>query len=278
MAASTTTTLDDLFSNIIQEAIFTAQEQSLVRNLVTTYDISGEAGKVVQVPTYGSVAAAALTEGTDMSSTAVSTSSTSITVSEAGVQALLTDMAAKSAMGDVAGDMGRILGEAVAKKMDQDLIGLFSGFSTGQGAAAQEITVADIFKAAAVLRNNNATGTPSAVIHPYQAYQLKSNLTNAFANPNGADLQNEAMRNGYVGTIAGVNIYESSNIAVDGSGDAVGALFTPAALGLAVKWDVNIEPQRDASMRGWELNATASYGVGELIDTFGQSLTFDASL
>lgn len=278
MAASTTTTLDDLFSNIIQEAIFTAQEQSLVRNLVTTYDISGEAGKVVQVPTYGSVAAAALTEGTDMSSTAVSTTSTSITVSEAGVQALLTDMAAKSAMGDVAGDMGRILGEAVAKKMDQDLIGLFSGFSTGQGAAAAEITVADIFKAAAVLRNNNATGQPSAVIHPYQAYQLKSNLTNAFANPNGADLQNEAMRSGYVGTIAGVNIYESSNIAVDGSGDAVGALFTPAALGLAVKWDVNIEPQRDASMRGWELNATASYGVGELIDTFGQSLTFDASL
>lgn len=278
MAASTTTTLDDLFSNIIKEAIFVSQETSLVRNLVTTYDISGEAGKVVQVPVYSEPSAAALTEGTDMSSTAVSTTSVSITTAEAGVQALLTDMAAKSAMGDVAGDLGRILGEAVAKKMDQDLIGLFSGFSTGQGAAAQEITVADIFKAAAVLRANNAGGTPSAVIHPYQAYQLKSNLTNAFANPNGGELQNQAMRNGYVGTIAGVNIFESANIAIDGSGDAIGALFTPAALGLAVKWDINIEPQRDASLRGWELNATASYGVGELKDSYGQSLTFDASL
>jgi len=278
MAASTTTTLDDLFSNIIKEAIFVSQETSLVRNLVTTYDISGEAGKVVQVPVYGDTTASALTEGSDMSSTAISTTSKSITVSEAGVQALLTDMAAKSAMGDVAGDLGRILGEAVAKKMDQDLIALFAGFSTGQGAAAQEITVADIVKAATVLSANNATGTPSAVIHPYQAFQLKSNLTNAFVNPNGGDLQNEAMRSGFVANIAGVNIYESSNIVIDGSGDAIGALFTPAALGLAIKWDIYIEPQRDASMRGWELNATASYGVGELVDTFGQKLTFDSAL
>jgi len=278
MAASTTTTLDDLFANIIKEAIFVSQETSLVRNLVTSFDISGESGKTVQVPVYAAAAAAALTEGTDMSSTAISTSSKTITVSEAGVQALLTDMASKSAMGDVAGDLGRILGEAVAKKMDTDLIGLFSGFSAGQGTAAQEITVADIFKAAAVLRANNAVGVPSVVIHPYQAYQLKSNLTNAFANSNGNELSNEALRSGYVGTIAGVNVYESSNIAVDGSGDAIGAIFTPAALGLAVKWDINIEPQRDASLRGWELNATASYGVGELVDLFGQSLTFDATM
>jgi len=278
MAASTTTTLDDLFANIIKEAIFVSQETSLVRNLVTSFDISGESGKTVQVPVYAAAAAAALTEGTDMSSTAISTSSKTITVSEAGVQALLTDMASKSAMGDVAGDLGRILGEAVAKKMDTDLIGLFSGFSAGQGTAAQEITVADIFKAAAVLRANNAVGVPSVVIHPYQAYQLKSNLTNTFANSNGNELSNEALRSGYVGTIAGVNVYESSNITIDGSGDAIGAIFTPAALGLAVKWDINIEPQRDASLRGWELNATASYGVGELVDLFGQSLTFDATM
>lgn len=278
MAASTTATLDDLFSNIIKEAIFTAQEQSLVRNLVTVYDISGESGKTVQVPVYPEIAASALTEGTDLSSTTVSTTSKTISVGEVGVQAVLTDLAARSAQGDTAGDMGRLLGEAVAKKMDTDLIGLFSGFSGGLGAAGTEITVADIFKAAARLRAANATGQMAAVIHPYQAYQLKSNLTNAFANPNGGDLQNEAMRNGYVGSIAGVDVYESANISVDGSDDSVGAVFVPNALGLAIKWDVNIEPQRDASLRGWELNATACYGVGELVDAYGQKLTFDAAV
>ena len=75
MASTTTSTLDDLFTSIVREAIFTAQESSLVRNLVTTYDISGDDGKAIQVPVYPEVSAAGLTEGTDMSSTAVSTTS-----------------------------------------------------------------------------------------------------------------------------------------------------------------------------------------------------------
>lgn len=278
MASSTTSTLDDLFSNIVQEAIFTAQEQSLVRNLVTTYNIGADAGKSVQVPIYPSVVAAALTEGADLTSTAVSTSGVTISVSEVGVQAVLSDLASQSASGDVAGQLGRVLGEGVAKKMDQDLIGLFTGFSTGFGAAGSELTAADIFKAAATLRANNATGQAVAIIHPYQAYQLKANMTNTFANPNGGVAQNEAMQRGFVGRLAGIDIYESSNVVIDSSDDAIGAVFVPAALGLALKWDVKVEPQRDASIRGWELNATAAYGVGELQDGLGVKLTFDAAL
>jgi len=116
------------------------------------------------------------------------------------------------------------------------------------------------------------------VFHPYQTYALKANLTNTFANPNGGDLQNEAMRNGYVGTIAGIDIFESANVAIDGSGDAKGAIFAPQALALAMKRDFNIEPQRDASNRAWELNATAVYGVGELDDSYGVEMYFDAGL
>lgn len=278
MASTTTSTLDDLFVNIVREAIFTAQESSLVRNLVTTYDISGDDGKAIQVPIYPEVSAAALTEGSDMSSTAVSTTSATITAAEVGVQAVLTDLAARSSARDIAADLGKVLGEAVAKKMDEDLIALFDGFSTSLGAAGTELTAPYIFNAAARLDAANAPGPKYAVIHPYQAYNLKSGLTNTFANPNGGDLQNEAMRNGYVGTIAGVDIFESANISVDGSDDSKGAVFVPQALGLAVKWDVNIEPQRDASIRGWELNATACYGVGELKDGYGIEMLFDAAL
>lgn len=278
MAASTTATLDDLFTNIVKEAIFTAQEKSLVRNLVTTYDISGDASDTIQVPVYPNVSAAAVAEGTDLSSTAVSTSSVTITATEVGVQAVLTDLMARSTARDVAGDLGRVLGEAVAKKMDEDLIALFDGFSASKGAAGTELTAAHVFQAAATLRANKFTSNPNMVIHPYQAYQLKANMTNTFANPNGGDLQNEAMRNGYVGQIAGVNIYESANLTVDGLDDAKGAVFVPEALGLAVKWDINIEPQRDASLRGWELNATAAYGVGELQDGAGVEMYFDAAL
>lgn len=277
MAATTSTTLDDLFVNIIAQARFTAEEQSLLMGLVTRYDIGADAGKTIQVPKYPAIAAADLTEGTDMSSTTVSTSSVTITVQEVGAQVVLTDVAAMGA-GNPAEELGTVLGNAIATKMDQDLIALFDGFSSGLGAAAQEITVADLFKAAATLRTNKVTGPLAAVVHPYQAYQLKANLTNTFANPNGGDAQNTAMVNGYVGTIAGIDIYESANITIDGNDDAKGAVFAPEALAIAMKRDFQIEPQRDASLRAFELNATAVYGVGELDDSYGVEMFFDAAL
>ena len=197
MAATTTTTLDDLFVNIVAQARFTAEEQSLMRNLVTMYNIDGMAGKTIQVPKYPAISAVGLTEGSDMSSTAVSTSSVSITVGEVGAQVLLTDMAAMGA-GDPASELGTVLGNAIATKMDQDLIALFDGFSGSLGGTTVELTAAYLFQAAATLRANKVTGRIVGVFHPYQTYALKSNLTNTFANPNGGDLQNEAMRNGYV--------------------------------------------------------------------------------
>lgn len=277
MAATTSSTLDDLFANIIAQARFTAEEESLMLGLVTQYDIGGEAGKTIQVPKYPAVTAADLTEGTDMSSSTVSTSSVSITVGEVGAQVVLTDLAAMGA-GNPAEELGTVLGNAIATKMDSDLIALFDGFSTSFGAAAQEITVADLFKAAATLRNNKAQGDIFAVVNPFQAYQLKANLTNTFANPNAGDAQNTAMVNAYVGTIAGIDIYESSNVTVDGSGDAKGAVFSREALAIAMKRDFQIEAQRDASLRAFELNATAIYGVGELDDSYGCEMLFDATI
>ena len=277
MASSTSTTLDDLFANIIAQARFTAEEQSLMLGLVTQYNIAGQAGKTIQVPKYPAIAAGDLTEGTDMSSTTVSTSSVEVTVGEVGAQVVLTDLAAMGA-GNPADELGTVLGNAIATKIDTDLIGLFTGFSAGFGAAAAELTVADLFKAAATLRANKVTGSMAAVVHPFQAYQLKAGLTNTFANPNGGDLQNEAMRNGYVGSIAGIDVYESANVAIDGNDDAIGAVFAPEALAIALKSDFNLEVQRDASLRANELNATAVYGVAELDDDFGVKLTADAAL
>jgi hypothetical protein len=277
MAATTTSTLDDLFVNIIAQARFTAEEQSLMRNLVTMYNIDAQPGVTVQVPKYPAIAAGDLTEGTDMSSTTVSTSSVSITVGEVGAQVLLTDMAAMGA-GNPADELGTVLGNAIATKMDSDIIALFDGFSTSLGATTTELTAAYLFQAAATLRANKAPGRLVGVFHPYQTYALKANLTNTFANPNGGDLQNEAMRNGYVGTIAGIDIFESANVTVDGSGDAKGAIFAPEAIAVAMKRDFSIEPQRDASNRAFELNATAVYGVGELDDSYGVEMYFDAGL
>ena len=277
ISGTNSTTLDDLFVNIVAQARFTAEEQSLMLGLVTQYNIAGQAGKTVQIPKYPAVTAAALDEGTAPADTDVSTSSVTVTCSEVGNSVLLTDLAAMGA-GNPADELGTVLGNAIATKIDSDLIALFSGFSGALGAAGAEITVADLFKAAATLRADKVTGSMAAVVHPFQAYALKANLTNTMVNPNGGELQNEAMRSGYVGTIAGIDVYESANVAVDGDDDAVAAVFAPEALAIALKSEFNLETQRNATRRGTELVATAVYGVAELDDSYGVKITADAAL
>ena len=131
---TTSSTVSELYTEIVAEALFVAQEQSIMRGLVRNYTIAG-GGKSVEVPIYSAVSAAAVNEATDLTNTAVNPSSVTITATEKGVMTTLTDLARNSAPRNVAGDIGRLFGEAIAKKMDQDLIGLFDGFSTSIGGA-----------------------------------------------------------------------------------------------------------------------------------------------
>jgi hypothetical protein len=154
MAATTSSTLGRSVCKYHHAGSFTAEEQSLMAGLITRYDIGNVAGKLSKYLSTQQSLRLTLTEGTDMSSSTVSTTGVTVTVGEVGAQ-VLTDIAAMGA-GNPAQELGTVLGNAIATKMDKDIIALFDGFSTSLGAAAQEITVADLFKAAATLRNAKA--------------------------------------------------------------------------------------------------------------------------
>ena len=249
-----------------------------MKNLVKNYAISG-GGKSVEVPIYAAVAAAAVADATDLGNTAINPSSVTITASEVGIMTTLTDLARNSAPRNVAGDIGKLFGEAIAKKMDQDLLAKFDGFSTAVGTASAALTPAVIFNAASTLR---ALGLPVdetyCVLHPKVAFDLKSGLTNTFAGLS-TDLSNEALRSGFIGQIAGIKIFETGNMANTGTGgDFKGGMFHKDALGLAMMQDIKIETQRDASLRADEIVATAVYGVGELHDSYGVEVLADSSI
>ena len=271
---TTSSTISELYTEIVAEALFVASEQSIMRNLVRNYTIAG-GGKSVEVPIYANLSASAVNEATDLSNTAVNPTSVTITASEVGIMTTLTDLARNSASRNVAGDIGRLFGEAIARKIDADLSALFTGFSTERaGGAGNELTVADVFEAVADLRTANAPAPYYGVFHPKQIFNVKKSLTNTFVGRD-TELSNEAMRTGFVGTIAGVQIFESSNISVDGSDDSIGGVFSQDALALAMMQDLKIESQRDASLRADEIVATAVYGVSEIHDSYGVKLTAD---
>jgi N4-gp56 family major capsid protein len=271
---TTSSTISELYTEIVAEALFVAQEQSIMRGLVKNYAIAG-GGKAVEVPIYANVAAAAVNEATDLSNTAVNPTSVTITASEFGIMTTLTDLARNSASRNVAADIGKLFGEAIATKIDTELTGLFTGFSTEKaGGAGQELTVQDLFEVAAELKTNKAPAPYYGVFHPKQIFNVKKSLTNTFVGRD-TELSNEAMRTGFVGNIAGIQIFETSNISVDGSDDSIAGVFSQDALGLAMMQDLKIESQRDASLRADEIVATAVFGVSELHDSYGVKLTAD---
>ena len=277
---TTSTSLNDLLPSIVAEAMFVASERSIMRNLVKNFTLPLGNGKTVTVPRYPVQSASTINEGTDLANTPVSTDGSVLTVSEVGIMTTVTDFARMTSASDVIADVGQLFGDAIARKIDKDLIALFDGFSTALGDGTAAITAADIFKAVAKLRANAVPGTDLyCVLHPEVAYDLKANMTSTFANPNAGIIQNEAMMSGYVGMLAGVPVFESSNFTNSGNaGDYKGAVFHRDALGLAILQDIKIESQRDASLRADELVATAVYGVGELYDGYGVELHFDSSI
>jgi hypothetical protein len=179
---------------------------------------------------------------------------------------------------NVVADIGRLFGEAIARKIDQDLASNFANFSTVVGGNTVTATAAKLFEAIAKLRSQgyDTTGDCAIVLHPEVAYDLKSSITSTFAAP-ASMVGNSALESGYIGLLGGVPVYETSNI-TSTSGDSIGGLFHRDALGLALMQDIKIETQRQAALRGWDIVGSAIYGHGELQDAGGVALSFDSSI
>ena len=277
---TTSTTLSELYTNVIQEALFTFQETSVMRPLVTTYAINGQ-GKIVQVPVYGAITASAVAEGTDLTNTAVDPTAVNITASEIGVMTTLTDLGRDSASRNVGADIGKLFGDGLAKKVDTDLAALFASFSSDIGSNTSELTPELLFKAQATLRSLNVPAPYYAVFHPKACFHLKKLLTNAgYSTSSSAvsEVGNQAMRDGFIGKVAGIEVYENANIAIDQYDDSVGAVFHPSSIGLAMKSDLKIETQRDASIRGTEIVASMTVGQAIVKTNYGVAVTVDSVL
>ena len=287
MAGSTSVTLNDLLPTIVQEAMFVANERSIMRGLVKNYTLAPTQGKTIQVPIYPVQTAASLTEGDDFSNTAVSTDVATFNVGQVGLMTMVTDLAINASASNVVADLGRLFGEAVAKKIDQDLMAQFANFTTNViGSSSTTITAALVMQGITKLKNLAVpTDGIVAVLHPSIAYDLKAALTSqgntVFTAGAYGDVANEAMRMGYVGNLFGVQVFESANaplIAGGASGDYQGAIFHRDALGFGLMRDIQIETQRRARAIGTDVVCSAMYGAGVVYEQYGVSAVFDSSI
>ena len=275
-----TTTLNDLLPAITAEALFVASEKSIMRGLVRNYTLSPGNGKTVTVPIYPRQTATSLTEAVASNQVAVSTSGATLTVAEVGLYATVSDLAMMASASNVVADLGRLFGEAIARKMDSDLLSNIASFSAGVGGATTTATPALIFQAIAKLRAQgyDTANDCAIILHPNVAYDVASVLTSTFAAP-ASMVGNSALENGFMGMLGGVPVYQSSLVNNTGTaGDYNGAVIHKDALGLAMMQDVKIETQRQAAARAFDIVGSAIYGHGILYNAAGVYAQFDSTI
>lgn len=280
---NTTTYNDVSYSAIINDEVLDALMAAVVTPpLLAKYPLEGKASKAVQIPKADKFTAAAVAEGTELQNTALTTSAVTITASEIGIQATVTDVLEVSDIPAAHGARLRQLGRAIADKIDVDICALFAGFTNAVGATTVNITLANILDAIYTLEAADAAslGALVGVLHPRQTGDLRVELEADAASiyNSKSDGSITKANAGYFGSWFGVDLFQSTNVPTANVGaDRAGGIFVrDYALGMATKWMARVETMRWPSIRGWVLVATAMYGVGEVEDSAGVEVTTDA--
>ena len=282
--ANNTTINSELFTNLLAEAQFAAYENSIARQIVTPFDYPANAGKILQVPVYSAVTAGPLTEGTAPTAADTNTNAVNITLGEIGTYFQVTDMLRDSAERDVIADLGAQAGRAIAERMDADVFALFNSFTNSVGTEDGAITVDNIFEGVSKLRENKVVGPLSCVLSPRQALQLKKELAGTGgANLTASEIGSSILRQYYIGSVAGCQVFESALVKQDLDTDAdtelnaVGAIFAPSAMAHVMRGGVSMETQRQAAARAEDIMMSAVTGQAILQNVHGVKIVGSAT-
>jgi hypothetical protein len=275
---STVASMAGLFNQIYEDTLFVARDTTVMALLVTPYGAQGYATRTI--PIYPQLVAQEVNEAQDYNNPTEWTkeSEAVFTPKEVITQVIYTDRRQQTDPENARRDAAVEMGGAISTKIDSDLVDLFTSFTTGKGSANSALTITHCAAALAKLRNNKVRGPFSYVLHPYHWHDIWVQLGQPSANQALlGEIANQALRDYFAGRFLMADWFTSANIDVDGSDDAISGVFNREALALDTREAPTLEPERDASLRAWELNLHAGYAVGVRRADYGIKLTADAT-
>tara|TARA_Y100001938_G_C8068988_1_gene421973 strand:- start:495 stop:1391 length:897 start_codon:yes stop_codon:yes gene_type:complete len=279
---------------VVGDAVVAFNKSNVMLPLVTSKQ-AVKGAITVQFVDYTKIASSdvgAATDGADYTTmTSIDTAARQATVSEHVIRTDVSDLAAMGSAEDYTGNVGQVLGNAVAAKLDADLTALGTGFSQTECGAGTALALSHLFGSMRQLRAAGAPFPYNLVLSPKQVWGAKglsgllqdAAVTGSNAKPMSlmGDKGEETMANGMVGSIAGFNVYWSDQIEenVGSGGDAAGFAFSKGAVGCAIgpQGLIRIETERNASFRTTEYVATGFWGEIEIHDGFGVYILSDVS-
>ncbi len=286
---TTATTVDAVINTIIAEARFTMAHKTVMRPLVRVYKLP-KGSDTITIPKFGTVTVASLTDGVAMAAPQKITPSTALTLTagEVGCQSVVTDKGARNSSEDINRATGRIHGDAMAKKLDQDLMTNFSSFTTHSLGSSSVPATPGMISAAyyrLVGQSEPAPDPLSGVFHPYTLKDFADTLTQlALVSSNqtwhggmNSQIAQKIMTSGFKGlaTLFDIPIYMSAN--VNTTSGSLNAIFSKEAICLLDDLLPTTEKFRIPGLRGWQVDYTSSYGYGVYQESFGTLMTFDAT-
>lgn len=261
MAYNTEANIADFVNTVWADAMLVARDNNVMSGLVTRFgDLQGLA--VRKNAEYGTAVFNQITETDDLSSQTFTPSiKQTLTPYEYGAQFFITDSRMETDIYAVRQDAAQELGASYGQKIDTNLTGLFSSLTGGTvGAAGSDLTWANFFAAITKMRRALAPRPWVAVLTPEQWHCLGTSIAPGVTVSNSPYIQDEFVRQFFVNNVAGVDIFLTANIT---SGTSVfGGMFSRNALALDMRRPFRLEPERDASRRGLELNASSVYAYG----------------
>lgn len=226
--------------------------------------------------------AAGLIDGVDMTDTQdIGMTTVDLTTAEVGLKVILTDKLVRQENEDMFRVVGRQMGDAMARKKDTDVIGLFAGF-TGftAGTAGAQLTLQNLSGTIDIAKRNKFPNPVYFVHHPSALFRVSLNSAIIPSLTQGLlpqELDADLLRDFYKFVVQQVTVFEDGNITIDSSDDGVGALFSKNSAAFVDSVGYEGRQQRDESLRATEQIVLADYGVFELDDSYGVAATFDCS-
>lgn len=257
-----------------------AQQSFFMPTIVTSFgDASGMQDRKNSKYGDGTVVTG-LGETTDLTTQALSrTALATLTPAEIGTQYIITDRRLASDDMDVAADAARIIGYDMFKQVENHLLAsgtLLTGGTVSMGAGTA-LTWAKIYQARAILEYAAVPPPYNVVLNPFQWLSLATAANIAgLSNAAPLDLRNDIQTFYKVARVNDMSFYTSGLLT---AGTLVtGFMFNPLAIALDMRRALRIEPQRDASLRSTELNATMIYAHGVWEPLYGVQIKSDASI
>lgn len=273
MANETTTSL--LASVINAEAILEArlafQQNVNLASEVRVADLTGIPTAAASFPFFINPAVSKTAEGTDQTTNAtVTPTDVVLTVARRVCKILPTDLGMGSSQENMSVRLGQLIGQARAKQVDTDILGVMTtNFTSSVGATnSTDVSVANILSALLTLEGNESNNNLILALHPKQWNHIRGDLVvvsaTSTATERGTDVSDQGrsvLNSGLLSVpLFGARVFVTPRVGTGTDTNAMylGALFNAEAFGYAVKNVASelglpeIELQRDASLGATE--------------------------